>query len=55
MYLLLAFAYSLIAGHIPPLIPFSPVNKISISVNAFHFTLVFFKAVCHASSGAEGK
>ena len=34
MYLLLAFAYLKIEGNIPPLIPFSTINNISVSVNA---------------------
>ena len=31
------------AGHIPPQIPFSTINNISMSVNRSDFTLDFFK------------
>ena len=36
-----------------PVIPFSTINNISISVKRSNFTLVFFKAACHAKPGAE--
>ena len=55
IYLLLAFAYLLIKWHIPPLIPFSIINKISMSVNRSSSTLVFFITACYANSGAEKK
>ena len=42
-----------IVWDIPPLIPFSTIN-ISISIKRFYFTLVFFKVICHANSGAAG-
>ena len=53
MYLLLAFAYHYTEWHIPPLIPFSTINNISMSVKRSRFTLVFFKVACHANPGAE--
>ena len=39
--------------HTPPLIHFSTINNISISVNRSNSSLVFFKAACHANPGAE--
>ena len=39
----------------PPLIPFSTINNISISIKRSNFTLVIFKAACHADLGAERK
>ena len=36
-----------------PVIPFSTINNISISVKRSNFTLDFFKAACHAKPGAE--
>ena len=33
--------------------PFSTINRISISVSSSSFTSVFFKAACHANPGAE--
>ena len=53
MYLLLAFAYRKTESHIPPLIPFPTINNISVSVKRSTFTLVFFKAACHANPEAE--
>ena len=41
IYLLLAFAYLCTALHIPPLIPFSTIISISLSVNNSDFTFVF--------------
>ena len=55
MYLLFASAYLCIAWHIPPLIAFSIINKISVSVNSSDFIFVFFKHVCHANQGADIK
>ena len=40
---------------IPPLVPFSTINSISISVNNSNFTFVFFKHACHANAGADKK
>ena len=54
-YLLLIFAYQLIAWHIPPIIFFSTIHNTSVSVNRSDFTLLFFKAACHANPGAEEK
>ena len=34
--------------HNPPLVPFSIINNISISVKRFNFTLAFLEAACHA-------
>ena len=39
----------------PPLIPFPSINKTLISVKRSNFTLVFFKAACHANPGAVRK
>ena len=55
MHLLFAFAYLFIAWHIPPLIPFSTINNISISVNNPNFTPVYFKQACYSNPGADGK
>ena len=55
IYLLFALAYLCIARHIPPLIPFSTINNISISVNNSNFTPVFFKQDCNANPSAEKK
>ena len=44
-----------IAWHIPPLILFPTINNISISVDRSNFTLVFFKATCHANPVTERK
>ena len=51
--LLLLFAYRWITWHIPPLIPFSTINSMSISVNNSNFSSVFLKPVCYANPGAE--
>ena len=37
----------------PSYIPFFTINNISISFKISNFTLVFFKAACHANPGAE--
>ena len=55
MNLLLAFSILIHRVNVPPLIPFSTINNISISVKRSNFTLVFFKAACHANPGAERK
>ena len=39
--------------HIPPLISFSTINNISISVKRSNFFIVFFKATCHTNQGTE--
>ena len=39
--------------HIPPLIRYSTINSISISVNNSNFTSVFFKAACYVNPGAQ--
>ena len=52
IYSLLAFAYWWTAWHISPLIPFSIISSISISVHNSSFTFVFFKATWHANPGA---
>ena len=46
-------SYIYYALHIPPLMSFSTINNISMSVNSSNFTSVFFKAACHANPGAE--
>ena len=43
----------LIEWYIPPLIFFSTINNISVSVKRSNFTLVFFKAACHANPRAQ--
>ena len=58
IYLFLPFAYRWIEWHNPPLIPFSNIINISISVNKSNFfknliTSAFFKAACHANPGHE--
>ena len=35
--------------------PFSAINKVSISVNNANFTFLFFKVSCHVNHGAEIK
>ena len=50
MYFLLDFTHQRIAWHILPLIPFSTINN-----NSSNFDSVFFKAACHAISGAVRK
>ena len=54
MYFLLVLVYRYIDLHIPPPIPFSTINNMSISVKRSNFALVFFKAACHANPAAEG-
>ena len=39
----------------PPLITFSAINNMLISVKIANFTLIFFKATCHANPVAEKK
>ena len=55
MYLLLAHLFIFIKRerHISPLIPFSTINIISISVKIGNFNFVFFKAAWHANPGAQ--
>ena len=40
---------------IPPLVPFSTINSISLSVNNSNSTFVFFKHAYHANPGADKK
>ena len=54
-YLLLDAAYRCIAQQIPPLIPFSTINNVSISVNNFNSTFALFNYAFHALSGADKK
>ena len=49
----ISFCISINRLIIPLLIPFSAINNISLSVKRSNFTLVVFKAACHANSGAE--
>ena len=55
MYLFLTFAYLCISWTILPLISFSTINNISISVNNSNFTPDNFKQACHANLGADKK
>ena len=55
IYLLFALAYLCVAWQIPPPVPFSIINSISISVNNSNYTSVFFKQACHANPGADTK
>ena len=55
MYLLFASAYLYTALHIPPLVPFSTITSISLSVNNSNSTSVFFRHACHANPGADRK
>ena len=55
IYLLFALAYLCIAWQIQPLVSFSTINSISISVNDSYSTFVFFKHACHANPGADKK
>ena len=48
MYLFLVFGYQSI-WHIAPLIPFSIINNLSISVKGSNFTLSFSKAAYHGN------
>ena len=50
--ILLVFAYDVLR-YIPPLIAFSTIDSISISVNNSSFTFVILKAACHTNPGAE--
>ena len=52
-YLLSAFAYQWMTWYIPPLIPYSTINTILMSVSNSNFTSVSFKAACHANPAAE--
>ena len=38
---------------VPPLIPFSIINKISMWVDSSNCTFAFVNATCHANPGAE--
>ena len=53
IYLLFALAYLCTAWHIPPLLPFSTMNNISLLVNNFNSTSVFFKQACHVDPGVD--
>ena len=55
MYLLFALACLCTDCHIPPLIQFSIINNIFISVNNSNFTSVFLKHACHANPGVDEK
>ena len=50
MYLLIDVAYQQIERHIPPLVPFSTINSISISIERSTFNLVIFKAFLPCSN-----
>ena len=53
--MLFALAYFYTPLHIPPLIPFSTIDNISLSVDNSNFTPAFFKQACHANPGADKK
>ena len=55
MYLLFALAYLCVDWHIPPLIPASNINNISISVSSSNFTIAIFKHAYHANPGADSE
>ena len=55
MYLLLVLTYLFITLVISPLIPFSIINNISISVTNSNFISVIFKQACHTNPGADKK
>ena len=55
MYLLFPLAHLHIALYIPPLIFFSNIISISLSVNNSNFIPVFFKHACHVNPGADKK
>ena len=55
MYLLFALACLCTDFHIPPLIQFSIINNIFISVNNSNFISVFLKHACHANPGVNKK
>ena len=55
MYLLFAFPYLCTALHIPPLVTFSFMNSISVSVNSSNLMAVFSKAAYHVNPGADKK
>ena len=50
-----ADAYLYIIWDIPPLIPFSNINTISISVSNWNSTLVIFKQASNANPGVVEK
>ena len=53
IYLLFALAHLCMTWQIPPLVPFSTINSISLSVNNSNSTFVFFKHAFHANPGAD--
>ena len=53
IYLLFALAYLCITLHIPPPIPFSAINNISIYANNSNFPPDFLKQSCHLNPGAD--
>ena len=55
MYLLFALAYLCIDWLIPPLIPASIINNISMSANNSKFIFAFFKHAGHDNPGADKK
>ena len=52
---IICFRYLRVASQIPPLVPFSTINSMSISVNNSNFTPVYFKQGFHANPGADTK
>ena len=51
MYLLLAFTYRCVACENPPLIPYSNINSISLSVGNSNFILAILKHASRANPG----
>ena len=49
------YSYLCVAWQIPPIVPFSIINSISVSVNNSNSTPVFFKQAYHANPGADTK
>ena len=54
LYFIIIFnVYGRIVLDIPPLMPFSTINSISISINSSNFSSIIFKAGFHANPGVE--
>ena len=54
LYFIIIFnVYGRIVLDVPPLMPFSTINSMSMSINSSNFNSIFFKAGFHANPGAE--
>lgn len=53
IYFLLAFAYRSMTWHIPSMMPFCTISRISTSVSGSNSTLNFFRHACHANPHAK--